>query len=120
MGWLKDLCTRFPGVACNWLSHLVLSAHVDAAAASSKRGGVVALILLGSGWIVGYVTDVRWLQQAAVVAMLPGLMWAILGKEVVRTLLWPLGFLVFMLPVGTSIEPWLQDLTGWFIQVGFR
>lgn len=82
--------------------------------------GVVALILLGSGWIVGYGTDVRWLQQVAVVAMLPGLMWAILGKEVVRTLLWPLGFLVFMLPVGTSIEPWLQDLTGWFIQVGLQ
>jgi exosortase A len=82
--------------------------------------GVAALILPGSGWFVGYVTDVMWLQQAAVVAMLPGLMWAILGKEIVRTLSWPLGFLVFMLPVGTSIEPWLQDFTAWFIQVGFQ
>jgi exosortase len=64
--------------------------------------------------------DVMWLQQAAVVAMLPGLMWAILGKEIVKTLSWPLGFLVFMLPVGTSIEPWLQDVTAWFIQVGLE
>ena len=82
--------------------------------------GVAALILLGSGWFVGYVTDVMWLQQAAVVAMLPGLMWAILGKEIVKILVWPLGFLVFMLPVGTSIVPWLQDLTAWFIQVGLQ
>jgi exosortase A len=82
--------------------------------------GVAALILPGSGWFVGYVTDVMWLQQAAVVAMLPGLMWAILGKEIVRTLSWPLGFLVFMLPVGTSIEPWLQDFTAWFIQIGLQ
>jgi len=82
--------------------------------------GVVALILLGSGWFVGYVTDVVWLQQAAVVAMLPGLVWAILGKEIVKALSWPLGFLVFMLPVGTSIVPWLQDFTAWFIQVGLQ
>ena len=82
--------------------------------------GVAALIVLGSGWIVGYVTEVVWLQQAVVVAMLPGLMWAILGKEIVKTLSWPLGFLFFMLPVGTSIEPWLQDFTAWFIQVGLQ
>ncbi len=82
--------------------------------------GVVALILLGGGWFVGYVADVMWLQQAAVVAMLPGLMWAIVGKEIAKTLSWPLGFLVFMLPVGTSIEPWLQDFTAWFIQVSLQ
>jgi exosortase len=82
--------------------------------------GVAALALLGGGWFVGYVTEMVWLQQAAVVAMLPGLMWAILGKEIVKALAWPLGFLAFMLPVGTSIEPALQDLTAWFIQVGLQ
>jgi exosortase len=64
--------------------------------------------------------DVMWLQQAAVIAILPGLMWTILGKEIVKILSWPLGFLVFMLPVGTSIEPWLQDITAWFIQIGLE
>lgn len=87
---------------------------------SPSAWGVAALILLGSGWFVGYVTALVWLQQAAVVAMLPGLMWTILGKEIVKTLSWPLGFLFFMLPVGTSIEPWLQDFTLWFIQVGLQ
>ncbi len=82
--------------------------------------GLGALFILGSGWLVGSVNGVTWLQQAAVIAMLPGLVWAILGKDTVQHLLWPLGFLVFMLPVGTSIEPWLQDLTAWFIQAGLQ
>jgi exosortase A len=83
-------------------------------------GGVAALVLLGGGWLIGYVKDVIWIQQAAVVAMLPGLVWAILGKKIVKSVSWPLGFLVFMLPVGTSIEPWLQDFTAWFIQAGLH
>ena len=83
-------------------------------------GGVAALVLLGGGWLVGYVKGVIWIQQAAVVAMLPGRVWAILGREILKILSWPLGFLFFMLPVGTSIEPWLQDFTAWFIQVGLQ
>jgi exosortase A len=80
--------------------------------------GVAALILPASGWFIGHTTDVMWLEQASVVAMIPGLLWAILGKEIVKTLSWPLGFLAFMIPVGTSIEPWLQDFTAWFARVG--
>lgn len=82
--------------------------------------GLGTLVLLGGGWFIGSIIDMLWLQQAAVVAMLPGLMWAVLGKEIVKTLAWPLGFLFFMLPVGTSIEPWLQGFTAWFVQAGLR
>jgi exosortase A len=82
--------------------------------------GVAALLLLGGGWFVGSMADMLWLQQAAVVAMLPALMWAILGTGIVKALAWPLGFLFFMLPAGTSIEPWLQDFTAWFVQVGLQ
>ena len=72
MGGIQDLCPRFSGVARNGLSHLVLSAQMDAAGADPDCVGG-ALLLLGSGWFVGSVTDMKWLQQAAVVAMLPGL-----------------------------------------------
>lgn len=80
--------------------------------------GVTALFSTGSAWAVGQLVDVLWLQQAAVVASLPGLVWAIFGTEVVRTLSWPLGFLIFLLPVGTSLESWLQDITAWLILRG--
>jgi exosortase len=79
---------------------------------------VGALLLTVSGWLFGNLTDVVWLQQAAVAAMFPGLMWALIGTEVTRTLLWPLGFLLFLIPVGTALEPWLQDFTAWFIRMG--
>jgi exosortase len=29
-----------------------------------------------------------------------------------------LGFLIFMVPAGTAIEPWLQDIATWFVRVG--
>lgn len=80
--------------------------------------GLVCLALTGALWVAGTVTNSDWLQQVAVIAMLPGILWAIMGSDVVRQLAWPLGFLVFMLPVGTSFEPWLQDLTGQMIVVG--
>ncbi len=82
--------------------------------------GVGALLLTGSGWVVGYLLNLVVLQQAAVVAALPSMVWAILGTEIFRVLSWPLGFLVFLLPVGTSIEPWLQDFTAWFIMAGLQ
>ena len=85
-----------------------------------SAGGVVALIGAESGWVAGYLMNLEWLQQAAVIALLPGLVWILLGTQIVQVLLWPLGFLVFMLPVGTSIEPWLQDLTAWLILVGLK
>lgn len=82
--------------------------------------GVAALILMTGLWLVGYVEESMLIQQAAVVAMLPGLMWAMLGGEIVKILAWPLGYLVFMLPLGRSVEPWLRDFTAWFIQVGLQ
>ena len=82
--------------------------------------GVFALILAGAGWVAGYQLNLTWLQQASVVASLPGLVWAVLGTEVFRTIAWPLGLLLFMLPIGTSIEPWLQDFTAWFILAGLQ
>jgi exosortase len=82
--------------------------------------GVGALVLLGAGWFVGSIAEKVWLQQAAVVAMLPGLVWAIVGTQIVKAVAWPLGFLLFMLPMGTSIVPWLQDFTAWFVQIGLQ
>ncbi len=80
--------------------------------------GLLALIGAASGWILGHALHLVWLQQASVVGMLPGLVWTILGSAVLRVLAWPLGFLIFLIPFGTSFEPWLQDLTAWMILHG--
>ena len=81
---------------------------------------LVMLMPLGVIWFVGEVTSLIWLQQIAVVAMLPTLAWVVLGNDIVRILAWPLGFLMFMIPVGTSLDPWLQDITARFIEGGLE
>jgi exosortase A len=80
--------------------------------------GLGALSIAACAWLIGGGTKVIWLQEIAVVAMVPGLMLALFGKDISKTLSWPLGFLMFMVPVGTAIEPWLQDITTWFVRVG--
>jgi exosortase A len=80
--------------------------------------GLIALFIAVCAWLIGGATELIWLQEIAVVAMIPGLMLTLFGKDVSKTLSWPLGFLIFMIPVGTSIEPWLQDIATWFVRVG--
>ncbi len=85
---------------------------------SSNAWGLAALFVASSGWVSGYVAELLWLQQAALIAIFIGWVWTIYGHEITRTLSWPLGFLFFLLPVGTSLEPWLQSLTAWLILNG--
>ncbi len=85
--------------------------RVAALSPSPHGAGSLLLPLLVGAWLVGQRTEIPWLQQAAVVAMLPAAGLAVFGAEIMRVLAFPLGFLVFALPVGTSIEPWLQEFT---------
>lgn len=81
---------------------------------------LVFLAVLGGGWLLGHLTHALLVQQVAAIAMIPGLIWTTLGTTVIRAILFPLGFLFFMLPVGTSLEPWLQDFTAVFIVNGLE
>jgi len=60
------------------------------------------------------------LQQVAVIAMVPAITLAVFGRAVWRIVGFPLGMLAFALPVGTSIQPWLQDVTTGFIVIGLE
>jgi len=81
---------------------------------------VLALVPLGIFWYVGEITNLIWIQQTAFVGMLPALVWAMLGNNIIKILAWPLAFLVFMIPVGTALDPWLQDFTARFIEIGLE
>ena len=72
------------------------------------------------GWIVASLADIMAGREVAVLLMFPALVGAILGSDVLRALGYPLGFLLFALPIGTSIEPWLQESTAVFIMVGLK
>lgn len=79
--------------------------------------GASIFTLLARSWWEGYTEeDVFW-QQVSLVAMLPALLWTLCGTAIFRILCFPLGLLVFALPIGTAVEGWLQDFTTAFLEV---
>lgn len=82
--------------------------------------GLFLILFLACGWLLGHRTQMLIAQQVALLAMSPALVWTCFGTDVLRTLRFPLGLLVFALPVGTSIEPLLQSVTTSFILAGLN
>jgi exosortase A len=78
------------------------------------------LLLLSMIWLVAHVGDVIGVQQFAVVAMIPVLVWVVLGVQALRILAFPLGFLFFAVPFGDFLVPVLQDVTAHFAVKGLQ
>lgn len=76
--------------------------------------GLPLLLPLGFGWLLAYLARVQVVQQYALVAMIPVLVWTILGQRVARTLTFPLGFLFFAVPMGEFLMLPLMDFTANF------
>jgi exosortase A len=73
-----------------------------------------ALPLLGAlslVWLAGKAGDITVVQHVAVVAMIVGITWAVVGTAVVRALAFPFGLLLFAVPVGDALAPSLQYMT---------
>ena len=69
-------------------------------------------LVLGAAscWFFGELTGIRLAQQVGLTGMCFGLVWGILGRPVMRVLLFPLGLLLFAFPLGDRFVPGLQDL----------
>ncbi|BAN36757.1 hypothetical protein SCD_n02958 [Sulfuricella denitrificans skB26] len=76
--------------------------------------GLPVLLLFGFGWLLAYLARVLVVQQYALVAMIPVLVWIILGLRVTRALTFPLGFLFFAVPMGEFLIPYMMDFTADF------
>jgi exosortase A len=77
--------------------------------------GLIVLGLLSVGWLAGEVAEVLFVRQMAVAAMIPVVIWILLGPRVVGALAFPLAYLVvFAVPWGQSLVPTLQDFTAAF------
>jgi exosortase A len=73
-----------------------------------------ALLVLGLGWFLANLSGVLVAEQAAVVGMIPALVWLILGARVLGALAFPLGFLLFSVPVGEFLIPPMMAFTAGF------
>ena len=72
------------------------------------------LALLGFGWLLANIADVLGVQQIILVALLPALVWLLLGAQVLRVWAFPLIFLFFAVPVGESFIPIMINFTATF------
>lgn len=73
--------------------------------------GVMVTLVAGLLWAAGEAGHVALLRQAAAVIAAQGAVVALLGRPVSRALLFPLLFAVFLIPVGSEVEPLLQHWT---------
>src|SRR3569623_1163120 len=72
------------------------------------------LVVLGVLWLLAHYASVLVIEQLAMIAMVPMVVWVILGRQVTWALLFPLFFLFFAVPMGEELIPPLMDFTADF------
>lgn len=88
-----------------------------ALAATTPRPGWWALLPMAGAllvWLAGDLVTVNSLTQFALVALIVLAVPLVLGWESTRTVMFPLGFLFFMVPVGDFLLPVLMEATADF------
>lgn len=73
--------------------------------------GLAIVGVAGMFWLVGDAAGVALLRHAGLVGMMQGAVVTLLGPNVVRALLFPLAYMVFLVPFGDFLEAPLQDVT---------
>ncbi|MDO6566338.1 exosortase [Alteromonas sp. 1_MG-2023] len=61
-------------------------------------------------YVIGVAGDVQLFLHAATFTLLPSLIWFIVGDKAARTILFPLCFMFFSVPVGEQLIPYLQEI----------
>ena len=75
------------------------------------RGGLVLFALATLGWVLGSMAELAQLRELALVLMLQSAVAAVLGLRVAAGLLFPLGYMLFLVPAGDELIPLLQTIT---------
>ncbi|KQM21653.1 exosortase A [Sphingomonas sp. Leaf24] len=73
--------------------------------------GLAIVVGGGAGWLVGEAAAVALFRHVGLVMLLQGAVVTLLGPRVARGLLFPLAYMVFLVPFGDFMEPWLQSVT---------
>jgi len=76
--------------------------------------GLVPMLGLGLLWLLASLVDVQVIQQYSMVAMFPVVVLTLLGWRVMRTVLFPLLFLLLAVPVGEALIYPMMELTAHF------
>lgn len=77
--------------------------------------GLPILAVLGFGWLLAYLGGVQIVAQYCLVSMVPATVWVLLGTQVTRAIAFPLGFLLFAVPAGEFLIPYMMTFTADFV-----
>lgn len=76
--------------------------------------GFLLLAGLGLVWLLATYVDILAIEQLAVVMMIPVLVFTLLGWATTSLMAFPLFFLIFSVPLGEELTPYLIDITADF------
>ncbi|WP_322805194.1 exosortase A (plasmid) [Vibrio alfacsensis] len=72
---------------------------------------VFILVLPSALWMLGRAADVALFEHVAAVFSLQLMLWALLGNPLTKVLFFPIFYLVFCIPFGEELVPYLQLIT---------
>jgi exosortase A len=75
---------------------------------------VVVFLIMALTWYVAKIAGVQVLHQFAAIGMIGIAIWAVLGNDIARVEVFPLGYLLFMVPFGGFMVPGLMEFTADF------
>ena len=118
--WFVAFIPIYPSLVSTWLnhsdnSHGILVPFISAyfiwqkkeqlrtAEISSSNWGLLILALSMALYLLSYAGDVSVAARAMIIFSLIGLVQFTLGKKILRTILFPLIFLLFMVPIPDSV-----------------
>ncbi len=72
---------------------------------------LLAIVLLQVIWLFGFAADLALLMHAAAVLSLQAVIWLLLGNQRSYQHRFALAYLIFLLPFGEELSPFLQNIT---------
>ena len=109
----------FAVLVCLWL----LWRNRDRIASEAARPtpkGLFLILAAGLAWLAGNFAGASVVSQFALVGMVYGALWSVLGDRVFRSMMGPLSFLLFAIPLGPSLVPILMEWTASSVVAGLR
>lgn len=79
--------------------------------------GVIPLLAGALVWLLGELADANVVRQFGLIILIQGCFLTILGKRVIRAFIFPIFYMIFLIPFGDFLVPMLQDYTTWFVIV---
>jgi exosortase A len=118
--WAAVFYPIIPAMVDTWLnhsdnSHALLVPFIVLFIVWQKREELGRVEISGSLWgwlllagslaiyVVSYIGGIAFFARLMIVASLTGLLWCCLGRQAIRVLVFPLAFLVFMVPVPDTV-----------------